>query len=140
MGVTWKLPLSETSALLATSCSVNPPSSCLGAVDINVQFGIVGLLLDAQIGNAADMAEFFKHLVGDVGICRDVRTVNLDIDRRRQAKVQSLGHNIRREKVERGSGKSLWQFVAKSPDIIRGRMMLLFQRDQNVRICCAGKA
>ncbi len=72
MGVTWKLPLSDTSMLLATSCSVNPSCSGLGAVDHDVELRIVALLLNAQVGNAADMAELRHHLVGDAAIrCRD---------------------------------------------------------------------
>src|SRR6202044_1003244 len=99
----------------------------LGAVDINMKFWVVSLLLNAQIGDAADMADLFEHLVGNAGIRSDVCTLDLDIDGRRQPEVQSLGGNVGREKVERDSGIFLRQFVTKHADIIRGRMMLLFE-------------
>src|SRR6202789_2338632 len=86
------------------------------------------------------MAELVEHLVGNLGICCDVSTVNLDIDRCRQAEVQSLGDNIGGKKVKRGSGIFLWQFVTKSPDVIGGSVVLLFEGNQNVCIRCSGQA
>ena len=57
MGVTWKLPLSEIRRLLATSRSRKPALRRLGAIHHHVKLGIVGLLLNAQIGNSANMPQ-----------------------------------------------------------------------------------
>src|SRR6202041_3762613 len=96
----------------------------LRAVDINMKFWVVSLLLNTQVGDAADMAELFEHLVGNAGIRTNVCTLDLDIDGCRQPEVQSLGGNVGREKGERDAWKLPRQPITESTHIIRGRMML----------------
>src|ERR1700722_12384583 len=84
------------------------------------------------------MADLFEHLVGDAGIPSGVCTLDLYIDGRRQPEVQSLGFNVGREKVERNAWILPRQPITESAHIIRGRMMLRFEGNQDVSVRCAG--
>ena len=70
MGVTWKLPLREIKQAVGNVAFRKPALRRLGAVDHHVKLGIVGLLLDAQIGNPADMPQFVSILSATAGIAR----------------------------------------------------------------------
>src|SRR3984957_5179928 len=84
------------------------------------------------------MAKFFEHLVGNAGIRSKVCPLDLDIDGRWYAEVQSLGGNVGREAVEGDAWILPRQPITESTHIIRGRMMLLFEGDQDVSVRCAG--
>ena len=68
VGVVWKLPLSETSRPPAISICVNPPCCGFGAVDGDVQLGLVEGLLDAQIDDAGHLAHLAEELIGEQAI------------------------------------------------------------------------
>ncbi len=112
----------------------------LGAVDIDVEFRIVGLLLDAQIGNATDMSEFGKHLVGDAVISHRCRAIDLNVDRRRQTKVQRLGDDVSRQEIERNPGKFARELLTQRAHVVRGPVVLFFQRDEDVCVGRPGKS
>jgi hypothetical protein len=99
-----------------------------------MELGIVGLLLDTQIGDAVDMTKFAKHLVGDPLVRDDVRTVDLDVNRRGLTEVKDLGHNVGRKKIERRTGKLAREIAAQGAHIVCDRVMFLFQRDKHIDI------
>ncbi len=72
-------------------------------------------------------------------IARDIRTVDLNIDGGRQTKVQCLGDNVSRKKIERSSGKLAGELLAQRAHVVCGRVMLLFERDEHVGIGRAGE-
>ena len=47
------------------------------------------------VGDAGHLANLAQDLVGDLTIVLDIGSFDLNIDRRRQAKVQNLGDDIR---------------------------------------------
>src|ERR1700721_814579 len=104
-----------------------------------MKFWVVTLLLNTQISDAADMADLPEHLVGNAGIRKDVCALDLNIDGCRQPEVQSLGGNVGREKVERDAWKIPRQHITECTNIIGGRMMLLFEGNQDVSIRCPSR-
>ncbi len=60
--VVWKLPLSETSMLLATSRCVKPACDALRAVHRDVQLRLIGRLLNAEIGQSRHLPELAEQL------------------------------------------------------------------------------
>ena len=81
----------------------------LGAVDRDLEVGIVERLLDAGIDDAGHVAHLVQDAVGDAAIALDVGAVDLDVDRRGQAEIQDLGDDVRGQEVEGDAGKSLRQ-------------------------------
>ena len=77
----------------------------LGAVDGDLEVRIVERLLDARIDDARHLAHLLENLVGDLAVAVDVGAVDLDVDRRRQAEIQDLGHDVRGQEIERDAGK-----------------------------------
>ena len=73
----------------------------LGAVDVDLEIGVVEILLDARVDDARHRAHLLQDLVGDVAVVVDVGAVDLDVDRRRQAEVQDLGDHVGRQRIER---------------------------------------
>ncbi len=115
VGVVWKLPLSETSRLLATSRAREPALGRLGAVDRDVELRVVEVLLDAQVDQAGHLAELVQHLVGDPAIALDVGALDLHVDRRGQAEVEDLRDDVGGQEVEGHAGKLLRQRSAAAP-------------------------
>ena len=71
---------------------------CLGAVHIDAQVGFIEGLLDAQVGRARDHLDPAQQLVGKAAVVLEVISGHLDVNRRRQAKIQNLAHDVRRKK------------------------------------------
>ncbi len=86
------------------------------------------------------MAQLLEHRVGDLAIARDVGALELHVDRRRQAEVQNLGHDVRRQKVEDDAGKIARQALPQRGDVVRGGAVVFFQRDEDVCIAGADQA
>ena len=72
IGEVWKLPLSVSRTLLATSFSVSPFCCALVRSTLILKVGIVELLLDACIDDAGDLAYLVQQLVGHGAIGVDV--------------------------------------------------------------------
>ena len=88
------------STLLATSFSVNPPCSRLGAVHVDVEVRIIEVLLDAGPRCRARGESVIEHADGNFAIGVDVAPVDLNVDGRGQAEIQNLGHDVGRQKRE----------------------------------------
>ena len=59
---------------------------------------------------------------------------DLDVDRRRNSKVQNLTNNIRSRKIKFHVRKIAMQFLAQGAHVLRGRFVFRIQRDQNLAI------
>ena len=122
------------------SCSVKPPVCSLRTIRFNMELGIVGLLLDTKIDDATDMAQLVHHLGCDALVACDVRTVDLDVDRGREAEVERLGDDVSGQEIEGDAAKLAREPLAEAADIVCGRVVFLFERDEDVGIGCAGEA
>ena len=71
--------------------------------------------------------------VGAVGL--DLRADDLHVDRRRQAEVENLGHDVGRQEGERRAGKLAWQLFAHRLHVARRLgLQAVVQGDQDIRI------
>jgi hypothetical protein len=59
-----------------------------GAVNGDLESGIVERLLDARIDYAGDPADLAQDLVGNLAAAVDICAIDLDIERRRQPEIQ----------------------------------------------------
>src|SRR4029077_16830278 len=108
--------------------------SRLGAVNGHVELRIVETLVDPEIGQSVHLTKLVQHLVGDAAIALDVRPLDLDVDRGRQAKVDDLRHDVGGQEVEGHAGEDLRERPSQGPDVVGGGGVLGFQRDQDVGI------
>ena len=60
---------------------------------------------DACIHNARDATGLAQDLIGHLLVTIDVRAINLNIDRRRQAEIQDLRHHVSGQEGECGRGE-----------------------------------
>ena len=65
------------------------------AIEIDFQRGVLELLLDAGIRNARDVADLRKQLVREGAAGIEIGAGDLNIERRRRAKIEDLGDDIR---------------------------------------------
>ena len=70
-------------------------SGGLRSIHCHIERRVIEILLDAGVGDAGHLANLAQDLVGDLTIVLDIGSFDLNIDRRRQAKVQNLGDDIR---------------------------------------------
>ncbi len=64
------------------------------AVEIDFQRRILELLLDARVGDARNMADLRKQLVGEGAAGVEVGAGDLDVERRRRAEIEDLADDI----------------------------------------------
>ena len=64
-------------------------------------------------------------LSGDLVVGRDVVALDLHVDRRGQAEIQDLGHDVGGQEIERRAGELARQLAAQLADVIGGRVMVL---------------
>ena len=81
--------------LLATSRCGVAALGRLGTVHRHIELRIVKRLLYARIGDARNPLDFMQHPGCDFAIAVDVGSLDLDIDGRRQTKVQDLSDDVR---------------------------------------------
>jgi hypothetical protein len=139
IGVVWKLPLRETSRLLATSRMVKPPPAAFVRSTATLNTGNRSLLY-AQVDEARHLAKLSQDPVRQLAVALDVRALELNVDRRRQAEVQDLGDDIRRHEVKRGPGERARQGLAQLPDIVGRGTVIGLESDQYVGVACADGA
>src|SRR5207248_3055378 len=108
--------------------------SGLGAVERDVELRIVEALMNPEVDEAAHLPQLVQHLVGEATIALDVRPLDLDVDRYRQAEVDDLRHDVRGQEVEGDARKRRRQLLSERPDIVGGGAMVALQRDQDVRV------
>src|SRR6476469_8416012 len=68
----------------------------LGAIKIDEQLGLVGRLLDAQVGGAGNVADLLHKLVGEATIRGLITAYDLNVDGRRQSEIENLAYQVRR--------------------------------------------
>jgi hypothetical protein len=79
------------------------------------------LLLDSQIGDAANVAEFVEHLVSHALIAYNVGTINLNVDRRRKTEIKRLSHNVSWQEIEGGAGIFTRKLFPQRTNVVRVR-------------------
>src|SRR5271170_1446504 len=73
-------------------------------------------------------------LLGDVVIDLHVVSFDLNVDRRGQAEVENLSHDVGRHKIEGCPGKLAGKFLAKGTNVFGGGVMVLAQRYQHIGV------
>ena len=99
--------------LWATSRAVYPPCSALVRSTFDVECRIVHRLLNANIGQARNLAKFVEHRGCLLRARHDIVALELNVDRRRQAEVQNLGGDVRGQKIKLRAGKLARQLSAQ---------------------------
>ena len=67
----------------------------LGAVHGDIECGVIKGLLNAEVGEAGHLAQLIQDLVRDLAVPLNIGTLELNVDRCRQAEIQNLRHHIR---------------------------------------------
>src|ERR1700723_3124076 len=114
---------------------------CLGAVHIHCEYRVVVGLLNAQVHEAGDMSKLVEHGIGDLTVGGDVGALELHVYRRGQAKVENLGYDVRRQKIEGHTGKVPRQVLTQLRYIVLGGAAVFpLQRDKDIRVARADQA
>src|SRR5258708_4182966 len=107
---------------------------CLGPVHVHIKRWVVEWLLDVQVGQPGHLVQIRHDLLGDFVIRLNVASFNLDVNRRGQAEIQNLGHDVRRRKIESGPWELPRKLSTKNSNIISGGGMVPAQRHQHIGI------
>ena len=111
-----------------------------GTVDVDIDLRVVEGLLDAQIGDAGHRADALQQ-IGGISIAGvPIRADDLHVDWRRQAEIEDLRDDVRRQERKGGARELLRQHGAQLFDIIRCRSMAFLQGYQHIGICGADRA
>ena len=106
-----------------------------GSIHVDVEGRRVESLLNARVRDSRNAGDLRQHFVcvGAVGL--DFRADDLHIDRRRQAEVENLGHDVGRQEGESRAGKLAWQLFAHRLHVT-GRLGLpaVVECDQDIRV------
>ena len=104
------------------------------AIEIDLQRGVLEMLLDARIRNARDMADLRQQLVGEGAAGIEIGAGDLNVERRRRAEIEDLADDIRRKEGEGRARKSLRQLLAQSLHIVVRGGLSFIQGDQYVGV------
>src|SRR5258708_24795156 len=104
------------------------------AVDGEIDAGLVEQLVQVHVDSPGNHADLFGHPCRKREIARHVGTDDLNVNRRRQTKVQSLGDNVGRLKEERNTGEGLRQFLAQFLYVAGCRAVLGLKGDEDLGI------
>ena len=77
-----------------------PQQRRLAAIDVDVERRIVEGLLDAQVHDARDLVQAGEQGVGVGAVAIDVEAGHLHVERRRQAEIEDLADDVRRQEGE----------------------------------------
>ena len=97
-------------------------------------------MLDTGIRNTRDAANRFQQGVGVLKISRQIRTSDLNVNRRRCAEIQNLTHDVGRWKRKNGIGKFRWQDFAQFSNIVGCGLMSFAQSNLDVTVLGANHA
>src|SRR5476649_1093192 len=89
----------------------------LGPVYVDVDRGFVAGLLNTCIDQATNGPQLRQQVVRHYAVLVELVADDLDVDRSREAEVQDLADDIRREECEGGAGKRRGQTIAQSRDV-----------------------
>ena len=106
------LPAKAFCRFWATSRSLTPTSSRPGSIDVDLQGRRVEGLLNARVGDSRDAGDLGQQLVGIGAVGLDLRADDLHVDRRGQAEVENLGHNVGGQEGEGRARKLARQLFA----------------------------
>ena len=83
------------------------------AVEVDLEPGILELLLDARIGDARNMADLGEQLVREGAAGVEIDAGDLDVERRRRAEIEDLADDVGGQEREGRAGKRRRQFLAQ---------------------------
>ncbi len=106
----------------------------------DVEDGVVIGLLNAEVGETGDLAEFGEHLVRDLAVVCDLGAFDLDVDGRGQAEVEDLRDDVRGKEIEGGAGKLAREVGAKGTHEVGGGSVFFLEGDEDVGITGTNKA
>src|SRR6185437_5467427 len=108
---------------------------------MQVQRWRIHKLLHVDIGSAWHVAKLVCQVLGNLIILRLSFSYDLDIDRRRQAKVQDLANDVRRLEEKFNAGELPWKLIAQLLYVFGSRaVVLLAQGEQDFGIRSANAA
>ncbi len=107
---------------------------CFGPVHSYIERRIIERLLDMQVGQPGDLMQLRHDVLGNVVIGLNVVSFDLNVDRRGQAEIENLGHDVGRQKIEGRPGKLAGKLLAKGTNILRRGVMVLAQRHQHIGV------
>src|SRR5208337_2143058 len=73
---------------------------CLGSIHGHIKQWVIEGLLDPRVHHAGNLFHLPQELIGNLSIALDIASVDLDVDRRGETKVQDLSHDVRGEEGE----------------------------------------
>ena len=80
--------------MLATFNCVKPLSSAFGAIDREVDLGLIEELVNAKIDGARNSAQLAEQVDREHPVRLDIRAGNLNVDGRRQSEVENLADHV----------------------------------------------
>ena len=105
------------------------------AVHVEVERGQAHHLLHVHVGGAGNLAQPICDPLRDVVVPAHIGAHYLNIDRRGQAKIENLRHDIGGLEEKLHARKPRWEIAAQLAHVLRRRMMVFrIQRNQNLRI------
>src|ERR1019366_3933859 len=112
-----------------------PHLSGLGAVDVDIDRGVVHHLVYVDVGRAGNARHLFSDLTRQRVIGGGVTRQHLDIDGGRQSKIQNLIGDIGGFKEKDHVGKLLVEAPAQAVGVLGGGAVLIgFERNQDVAV------
>ena len=106
----------------------------LGAIDGDVDLGLIERLVHPQIGGAGNGLELIEKIDRELAVGFDIGAAHLNVDGRGQAEIEDLADDIGGHEVKRDARKFARQAFAQLADILAGGPVAFGQRNQNVRI------
>ena len=113
---------------------------CLRPVDGHVQFRQVGGLLHAHVYRAVDATDFLREPRGDLAVFHLVAPDDLHVERRGQAEVERLTHDVGREEIKHRAGELAVEARAQTAGVFRRRGVAGLERDHDVRVAGTDQA
>ena len=103
-------------------------------VDIDIEAGTVGGLLNPRVGDTRDQTNAAQQLVGILEIGIRIGATDLQIDRRRRSEIQDLADDVGGQERKRHAGECARQPFPQFFHVIGGRTVSLFQLDLDVAV------
>src|SRR5258708_16680152 len=99
-----------------------------------MEVGVIKGLVDGGVGKGRNAVGFLQQPGCDFAIALDNSSVDLDIDGRRQTKVQHLSDDVRGQEVKGRAGVFSGQRLSQALNIVRCRVVVFLERDQNIGV------
>src|SRR5579862_4383332 len=99
-----------------------------------MQLRLIERLLNTKVDGSGNVTNSLQQPVCEFPIFVQVVAEDLDIDGRRQTKIQNLAHDVRRQESERNTRKFIGEANAQIVNVFFRRFVLLPQAHENVGV------